>query len=374
MRLRRGLLLSVLLLSALITSVFTAQSAYAAQITGRSLTLLAGATDGGSKPGGVVKHRFDFTLPTTGTAIGSIQFLYCTTASVSTCVTPNGLVTTAATVSGGTNWASAATIVNTTNGAPYITRAATAPTIGLTSVTLNTVTNSTDINTTFFVRISTYASTNATGTAIDTGSVAASTATQIVLTGTMPESLIFCVGVTITVVSNVPNCSAATLGAVAFNQLFSPTDTATATSQFAASTNAGFGYNITVNGPTLTSGSNTIPAMTTSTVGVKGTGQFGMNLRLNTTATSTTPVGADISLASDAVNLKGQPVTATYGTVDQFKFTSGDTIAKSDNGSIGSPGPTNAQVYTAAYIVNVAGNQLAGTYTSTLTYICTATY
>jgi hypothetical protein len=379
MRLRKELFLGALLLGSLVVSVLNSQSTYAAQITGRSLTLQAGTTDGGSKAGGVVKHRFDFTLPSTATAIGSLQLLYCTTASLTTCTPPTtgmptGVVTTSATLSGGTGWAATATLVNTTNGAPYLTNTATAPGATAISFVLNTVTNPTATNTTFFVRLATYASTNATGSPVDTGTVAASTATQIVLTGTMPESLIFCVGVTITVVSNVPNCSAATLGAVAFNQLFSPTDTATATSQFAASTNAGFGYNITVNGPTLTSGTNTIPPMTTSAVGVKGTGQFGMNLRLNTTATSTTPVGADISLASDAVNLKGQPVTATYGTVDQFKFTSGDTIAKSDNGSIGTPGPTNAQVYTAAYIVNVAGNQLAGTYTSTLTYICTATY
>jgi hypothetical protein len=372
MRLRKELFLSVLLLSALVTTVLHSQAAYAAQVTSRTLTLQAGTTDGGSKPLGIVKHRFDFTLPTTGTNIGSIQLLYCTTASVTTCVTPTGLVTTSATVSGGTGWAAGATLNNTTNGAPYLTKTAATP--GVVSVVLNTVTNPTAENTTFFVRISTYVAINATGTAIDTGTVAASTATQLVLTGTMPESLIFCVGATIAVVSNVPNCSAVSVNTVAFNQLFSPTDTATATSQFAASTNAGFGYNITVNGPTLTSGSNTIPAMTTTGLGVRGTGQFGMNLRLNTTTTSTVPVGSEISLASDGVNLKGQPVSATYGTVDQFKFVSGDSIAKSDNGSIGTPGPTNGQVYTASYIVNVAGNQLAGTYVSTLTYICTATY
>ena len=367
MRLRKGLFLSVLLLTALIASVFSTQNTYAAQITTRSLTLQAGGTDGGSKPGGVVKHKFTFTAPS-ATAVGSIAFVYCTTASGGTCVTPTGLVTTSATVTGGTGWATSATIVNTTNGSPYLTT--TAATAGTISVTLATVTNPTTTNQTFFVRISTYVATNATGAPIDTGTVAASTATQIVLTGTMPESLIFCVGLTISSTNGIPDCTIATTGAVTFNQLFSPTDTATATSQMAASTNAASGYSITINGVTLTSGSNTIPAMATATTGVRGTGQFGLNLKLNTVATSTTPVGTEVAVPADGVNFRGQAATG-YSTVDNFKFLTGDVVANSANGGAG---PTNAQIFTAAYIVNVAGNQASGAYTSTLTYICTATF
>lgn len=111
--------------------------------------------------------------------------------------------------------------------------------------------------------------------------------------------------------------------------------------------------------------------MATPATIVRGTGQFGMNLRLNTTATSTIAVGADVDNAPDGVNLKGQP-TADYNTVDTFKFVSGDSVAASDNG--GTPGPTNAQIFTSSYIVNVAGNQASGTYVSTLTYICTPTF
>src|SRR5579871_3235978 len=94
---------------------------YAAELTSRSLTLQAGATDGGSKPSGVVKHLFGFTTATTAN-IGSIQFLYCTTAS-GTCTTPHGLDTTAATLTSQTG-ATGFTMVNTTQGAPYITRTA----------------------------------------------------------------------------------------------------------------------------------------------------------------------------------------------------------------------------------------------------------
>lgn len=375
MQVNRGLLLRRLVVSATLvvasfgTVIFSQQDAQAAQITNRSLTLQAGATDGGSLPGGVVNHLFTFTLPTTGN-VGSIKFEYCTTASVAACVTPTGLVTTAATL-GAETGATGFTIVNTTNGSPYLTRTASSVT-GPLAVTyrLDSVTNPTAVNQSFFVRISTFASTDTTGSPTDTGSVTASTAEPIIISGTMPESLIFCTGETISTTSGIPDCTTATPGTIEFNQLFSPTDTATTQSQMAASTNAGFGYVITVNGPTMTSGVNEIDAIATPTASVKGTAQFGMNLRLNTTASSTVPIGLDVAPAPDGVDLKGEP-TADYNTADLFKFVTGNTVASSTNGGLG---PTNSQIFTVGYIVNVPGNQAAGTYTTTLTYICTPTF
>ena len=143
------------------------------------------------KPGGVVKHLFSFTIPGGGN-VGSIQFLYCTTAG-GTCTMPTGLVTTSATL-GAETGATGFTMVNTTNGAPYLTRTAASVTAQAATYRLDTVTNPTANNTTFYVRITTFVSTDATTGATDTGVVAASTATQIVLSGTMPESLIFCTG------------------------------------------------------------------------------------------------------------------------------------------------------------------------------------
>jgi hypothetical protein len=362
------LLLSVAVLAAALSSVFLSRQAYAAQITVRSLTLQAGVTDGGSKAGGVVNHLFSFTVPT-GASVGSIQFLYCTLAA-GTCTTPTGLDTTSATY-GSESGATGFSLVNTTNGAPYISRTASSVT-GPQAVTyqLLGVTNPTTANQTFFVRISTYASTDTSGSATDTGTVAASTATQIQLTGTMPESLVFCTGGTVGTTSGVPDCATSTSGAIAFNQLFSPTDTATTKSQMAASTNAGAGYNITVNGPTLTSGSNTVTAMGASTTGIRGTSQFGLNLKANTTATSTPAVGTEVAPAANGTNYKGQAITG-YNTVDNFKFTTSDSVANSANGGAGG---TDAQIYTVSYIVNVPGSQPAGTYTTTLTYICTPTF
>lgn len=356
------------LVSASVITIFRTQSVSAAQITNRSLTLQAGATDGGSKPGGVVNHALAFTLPG-GNTVGSIQFLYCTTAS-GACTMPTGLVTTSATL-GNETGVTGFSMVNTTNGAPYLTRTAAAIGAGVaTTYRLDTITNPTTTNQTFFVRIATFASTNATGGTGDTGTVAASTATQIILSGTMPESLIFCTGETIGTTAGIPDCTTATAGVISFNQLFSPVDTATARSQMAASTNAGQGYTISVNGPTLTSGSNTIPAMATAGVGVRGTGQFGLNLKANTATTSTPAVGIEVAPAANGTSLKGQAAT-DYNTVDTFKFVSGNTVANSANGGAG---PTDAQIFTVSYIANVPGSQAAGTYTTTLTYICTATF
>jgi hypothetical protein len=368
------LLLVATILGAVFTSLLPVRQVSAAQITSRSLTLQAGTTDGGSKPGGVVKHLFGFTLPNVGGGnIGSIKFEYCTRAANDTlfpsCTTPTGLDTTSATL-GDETGATGFSIVNTTNGAPYLTRAASAITAGqAVTYRLDTVTNPTTEGT-FFVRISTYASTDTTGSPVDTGSVAASTAEQIILSGVMPESLIFCAGATVSTTNSIPDCSTATAGTVSFDRLFSPSDTSTATSQMAASTNASSGYSITVNGVTLTSGSNTIPAMASATTGARGTGQFGLNLKANTTSTSTPAIGTEVAPAANGTNYKGQ-AKAGYDTVDTFKFVSGNVVAASDNTGAG---PTDSQIFTASYIVNVAGSQPAGTYTSTLTYICTATF
>jgi hypothetical protein len=327
----------------------------------------------------VVNHLFTFTLPSVGnTNVGSIKFEYCTIAA-GTCTLPTGVVTTSATM-GSQSGATGFTLNNTTNGAPYVTRTAAAVTAGTAvSIQLLGVTNPTTTNQTFFVRITTYASTDTTGASTDSGTVTASTATQIILSGTMPESLVFCTGQTITTTAGVPDCTTATAGAVSFDQLFSPTDTAIAMSQMAASTNAGSGYAITVNGPTLTSGSNTITALAAPTASLKGVSQFGMNLMANTSAaaanfpgTVSPYISSDITVASNGTNFRGQPKTG-YDTADTFTFVTGAIVADSGQGGA-SPVATDAQIYTASYIVNVPGSQAAGTYTTTLTYICTPTF
>lgn len=355
-------------------------NASAAQITARSLTLVAkpSPSDGGSKPSGNVNHQFQFTLPTSAVT-QSLKFEYCTTAAndsiTPACVTPTGLTTTSATLGselGLTGWS----VNNSTNGAPFLFRTNGSPIGAGTQVTLrlDTITNPSTVGT-FFVRITSYATNNATGGVTDSGTVAATTNEPVVVEGTMPESLVFCTGATVSTTLGVPDCSTATAGNVIFDQLFSPTDTAMTTSQMAASTNAGSGYTISVNGPTLTSGSNTIAGMAAAATSNPGIAQFGLNLRANTNGAAPGFPGAsaDIAAISDGVNLNGRPTT-DYAIIDSFKFVSGDVVADSNFNAAGSAEPTNAQIFTASYIANVPGSQPAGTYTTTLTYICTPTF
>ncbi len=378
MRHARGRLyfLSILLVAASFLSIFQVPTAYAASIQNRSLTLVANGANGGSAPGVAVNHKFQFNVATAGT-LGSIKFEYCTTSTdvgAGTCTAPTGMNASPATFGNETGSAVAGFSMGAKTANSFIlTRTAAAVAGGaLVVVQANSITNPTPTNYTFFVRITTYTGTDGATGPTDTGTVAGSTATAIVLTGIMPESIIFCTGATVGLTLGIPDCTTATAGTINFNQLFSPSDTATASSQMAASTNSPNGYVITVNGALLTSGSATIPSISTTaaTAPTRGISQFGLNLKLNTTAVATPAVGAEINPASTGTDLRGEAATG-YSTVNQFKFLSGDTIATSTNGGAGT---TNAQIYTASYIVNVAGNQLAGTYTTTLTYICTATF
>jgi len=353
----------IVLVFAVVFQTFQVSDVSAAQISSRSVTL------GSSLFDATTTYAFNFTVPSS-TVLQSASFTACTTAS-GTCTTPTGFVNSSSTLTAQpTNLGDASgwTVNTATAGSLRLSKSGNvaAPT-GAQTVSFSSVANPDAINTTFFIRITTY-SDAAWATPVDTGTVTASTARAIALDGTMPESLIFCTAATISTTSSVPDCTTATVGAVTFNQLFSPATTASATSQMAASTNAGSGYAITVNGATLTSGGNTITALSSPTASTLGISQFGMNLAVNTTPA----VGTAVTPAANATNFKGRPFpTGGYETANSFKFVSGNTVADSADGGAGG---TDAQIFTVSYIANVPGSQPAGTYTTTLTYICTPTF
>jgi len=124
-----------------------------------------------------------------------------------------------------------------------------------------------------------------------------------------------------------------------------------------AQTNAANGYTVTINGSTLASGVNTIPALAAQTVSAIGTSQFGLNLRSN----------ASPAVGADPTGVGSGTFSGTYGTANSYRFGSGDSVAQAGL-------PTNANTFTSSYIVNIGGAQAAGVYTSTMTYICTASF
>lgn len=341
--------LAVLMVVPLFWWIGTANAA-ATQLTNRKVTLSSSAVSPATS-----SYTFQYTQADTDT-LGSVKFLFCTAPS-GTCTTPTGLVTTSATFGSYTGDSGTWTLNNTTNGAPFVTRTAAAGTAGTKTIVINNITNPSSPPGTFYVRITTYSGTDGSTGPDDTGTVAASTANQITLTGSVEETLTFCVGITV-----ATNCSSTTGTDVTFSasSIFSPTATRSGTSQFSAATNAQGGYIVTVNGSTLTSGANTISALSSPTASTTGTEQFGMNLKDN----ASPDVGAEVvqlSGDSDAVAQTG------YNTADQYKFVTGDTVAGGANSS-------DFSKFTASYIVNISGVTEAGTYTTTLTYICTATF
>lgn len=386
------------------------KTVHAAPIARRNLTLQAGAADvaapvdglpdGGSAPSGVVNHLFSFDI--SNQTFRTIKLEYCTTAAPVTngiqCDPPTGLSLTSrpATFGLGNGDATLNSLTNVSaNVAVFVANTDqtvsnnTAPTPGpnVINLRIDNIVNPSAYNETFFVRISTHISTDGTGPDIDYGTVAASTARPIVLTGIMPESLVFCTGETVGKTGGVPDCTQTSDGNIEFDRLFNPNETALATSQMAASTNAGNGYSITVNGPTLTSGSNTILPMANANSSDPpaylqyGVSQFGMNLVKNeatgTIPASPTPlpvptvlVGDDIDLPSNTTNRKAKAAT-NYDVPDYYKYYTGNVVAASNDGGAGG---SDLQIYTVSYVVNVPGSQPAGGYATTLTYICTGLF
>jgi hypothetical protein len=219
------------------------------------------------------------------------------------------------------------------------------------SFTLGNITNPSTANQTYYVRITTYTGADGATGPVDSGTVAMSTAQPVQLTGVTPEILVFCVGTSIGA-----DCTSVAGNTIDFGD-FSPTVAHSGTSVMQAQTNAANGYNITVNGTTLASGVNTIPALAAQTPSALGVSQFGLNLRDNAVPNvGTEPSGAGTGVA-----------TGNYGATDAFRFVSGDAVASAG-------APTNANTFTSSYIVNIGGAQAAGVYTSTMTYICTASF
>jgi hypothetical protein len=310
--------------------------ASAAQITARSVTL------GSSVASATTTYDFDFTVPTTGTEVDSVEIKACQEASGG-CTAATGFDASSAALVGqptglgdGTGWTDSSTttalrVANATNG--------TNPS-GAATINFSGVVNPSSA-TTFYLQISTYASSDWTGTAIDTGTIAASTAASVTVTATVNETLSFTV--TDNTVALTP-----TLGSGA---------TGVGTSTMSAGTNASSGYTISYTGTTLTSGANTIDAITSNGVGsIQGTEQFGLNLMNNATPN----VGADPTGGTGAA-------AANYNTADDFKFVSGETVAEA-------AAATDATTYTVSYIANITDSQAPGAYTANINYVATANF
>lgn len=302
----------------------------------------------------IVTHTFEFDTVTPGN-VGSIVFEYCDNSPLFSdpCTPPVGLDVSGASIdsqAGATGFgiSGATTATNL-----VISRAPVAEVPMTNSYSFGNVINPSTPESVVYVRIAIYDNIDGTGAIVDQGSVVFVTENPFDVQAYVPPYLTFCVGVTVAL-----DCSS-TAGFLADFGEFSSVAAKTATTQLAAATNDPTGYNAFVSGQTMTSGSNTIPNLTTQTASQPGLSQFGLNLRANTVPA----VGAN----PNAGPVASGSVAANYNTPNQFRFVSGDRIA-------GAAISTGFNRYTVSYLVNVSGSQNPGLYAATLTYTAIASF
>ncbi len=325
----------------------SARAVFYPALTDRSIQI------GSALASDVTNHSFNFNTSTSG-AIGSIVIEYCSNLPFvdAPCTAPTGLVVNAATL------ATATGISGLSISAPdssinrlVLTRIASVITPTPVALNFTNVTNHSDANSTVYVRIGTYVSTDGTGPPTDFGAVLYATTKGVGVGGYVPPYLTFCVGVTVDL-----NCANTQGSLLSFGEL-SSTNPNVLTSQFSAATNDLAGYNTFVSGGTMTAGNSIIPPLTTNAASQVGTSQFGINLRAN----SSPSAGANVSGSGIAV------ASTTYNVSNSFRYTDGERVASAS-------GPTEFNRFTVTYLVNVSTEQRPGVYASSYTYTAIANF
>ena len=157
-----------------------------------------------------------------------------------------------------------------------------------------------------------------------------------------------------------PMLSFTMLSSVASFGTFTPSSTMTATASFSVSNYTSYGYVVQIYGTTPTHDTHSIDAMAATNTSQAGVEQFGINLVANTSPASfgANPNNGQFGYGS---------VMSNYATPDNFRYVSGETIARATKNS-------GVTVYTISYVVNVAPLTPGGTYTADQTLIVTGTY
>lgn len=340
---------AIIVLALLITSgpvTYLEQTVSAGDLTNRSIRLSS------STAGATTSHRASFTISTTAN-MGSIEFEYCSnTPFVGTvCTAPTGLDLSSVSLTNQIGESGFTIDPSSTANRIIITRpSALSAAPVLASYTFNGAINPTIVNTTTFVRMSTFASTDATGPRTDYGSAAFAVNNGISVEAFVPPYLTFCVGLTVG-----SRCKTSAGNFINLGEL-SKTSPKFSTSQFSGATNDPGGYSTFLAGNTMTSGTNFIPAMKTKSISSPGVSQFGLNVVDN----SNPDVGKNPQGIGSIVAANG------YKTPNQFKFAN-EVVAYTTNS-------TEFNVVTVSYLVNASTEQKPGIYSTTITYIATAAF
>jgi len=320
--------------------------ASAATLDQRSLLMVS------NRPNATTVYTASFTLATPGT-LGSIVIEFCDNTAIFgvACNAPPGFDISNAGLGAETGETGFNVDALTTTNKLVLSRSPAVTVGGPVSYRLTNVRNASALGVSY-ARISTYATSNASGPATDQGGLAYQLGNPISLAAEVPPYIELCVAVNITGF----DCNTAAGDYVNMGD-FVTTRASTGLTQMVVSTNADFGYVISVSGNSMTSGNNVIPPLATPLASLPGTSQFGINLRANTVPVFGQDPGG---------NGFGQPTT-DYNIPNRFKYSSGDVIASYND-------VEDHRKYTVGYLVNINRNQSPGIYSSTFTYTATGNF
>jgi hypothetical protein len=319
---------------------------YGAQLDNRSLQL----SDNTVSTSTTYRVGFHYTTPGT---VGSVRIQFCSNDPVpdEPCTAPVGLDLSGATLTTQDGPSGFTISSDSTANQIILTRPPIAVASEPGTYFFDNVVNPSTPGT-YYVRLQTYASIDLSGPASDYGGIAFSITNGVAVSATVPPYLLFCTGITI----GGLNCINAQGNYLNLGEL-STTRANSGTSQFLVGTNAAQGYNVSAQGPTLTSGSDEIAPMLANDVSRPGVVQFGFNLRANASpSVGGDPGGPGVS----------QP-TAAYNIPNSYRFVTGDVLVSQLT-------PDNIRLFTASYLVNVPKTQPPGIYVTTLTYIALANF
>lgn len=248
-------------------------------------------------------------------------------------------------------------------------------------------------NTSFYARVLTYGTGNASGytpantsgntptvgTFVDSGGIALSTAANINITSKVFETLSFCVFQTSCGTAPALTLGDPTTGALSISNAY-----ANSNAQFTLATNAGAGVNVTMTGTTLcrpggtcTTGANafTINATgggtgATSSVGSE---QFGMCAWKNGSSALTVA-----TKYLDSVNACNGISTGTYAGTSRFGFDDSAAADGTNNAAgtqvMSSTGAVPTVTGSFTFLGNIAATTEAGIYTTSLNLVATGTF
>jgi hypothetical protein len=302
-------------------------------------------------PSAFSEYFFNFDIGTSGT-LGSILFQFCANGPVlENCQAPDGFSAQSVTLTSQSGPAGFSLAPGRPDNEILLSRSPAFSNSQAASYVFDEIQNAQNTGTSY-VEITTFASQDASGNPIDQGGVAYAITNALGLSTEVPQYLEFCAAINISGF----NCAATSGDSINFGE-FTPKTTAAGTSEFLGATNAAFGYNVILNGTTLTSGNNVIAAASGS-ASTTGTNQFGLNLRAN----SVPQVGSDPEGPGT-----GSAPSASYSQPNRFRFSDGDIL-------VSAPTSDNFHKFTVSYIVNISPGEPAGNYVSTMNFICLANF